>query len=248
MSVEAHFLVHRPELESQVDRLSQQAWPTFLLHGNAGHWGSLFQEFAPYQILLCEPADTVAAVGHTVPLVWDRSDADLPTDLETVLVRALDAHHQGLQPTALCALAAMVAPGHRSRGLSLTLLRSMLALAAKHSLPDLIAPVRTTAKNLYPLTPFERYVQWQRKDGLPFDPWIRVHWRLGAKPLGTIPQTLVVTGTVAEWEDWTGLRFLESGQFVVPGALQPVWIDRERDEGRYEDPNLWMRHRILKNN
>jgi hypothetical protein len=30
----------------------------------------------------------------------------------------------------------------------------------------------------------------------------------------------------------------------VPGALQPVVIDRELDEGRYEDPNVWMRHTI----
>ena len=29
---------------------------------------------------------------------------------------------------------------------------------------------------------------------------------------------------------------------VVPGALQPVVIDRERDEGRDEDPNVWMVH------
>jgi len=32
---------------------------------------------------------------------------------------------------------------------------------------------------------------------------------------------------------------------VVPGALQPVRIDRERDTGRYEDPNVWMKHTIL---
>ncbi len=242
--MEAHFLIHRPELESQVDRLSQQTWPTFLLHGNADHWSLLFQEFAALQILLCEPADAVVAVGHTVPLVWNGTNMDLPPGIEAVLVRALEGLQRGLRPTALCALAAMVAPEHQARGLGLALLRSMQALAAKQDLTDLIAPVRPTAKSLYPLTSFERYVQWQRKDGLPFDPWLRVHWRLGAKPLGTIPQALEVRGTVAEWEEWTGLRFPESGQYVVSGALQPVWIDCERDEGRYEDPNLWMRHRV----
>jgi hypothetical protein len=36
--------------------------------------------------------------------------------------------------------------------------------------------------------------------------------------------------------------FPESGPYIVPGALQPVIIDRERDVGRYEDPNIWMRH------
>ncbi len=57
-----------------------------------------------------------------------------------------------------------------------------------------------------------------------------------------MPEALTVVGTVAEWEAWTGMAFPESGRYVVPGALQPVAIDRERDLGRYDDPNIWMRH------
>jgi hypothetical protein len=30
---------------------------------------------------------------------------------------------------------------------------------------------------------------------------------------------------------------------VVPDALVPVEIDRERDLGRYVEPNVWLRHR-----
>jgi hypothetical protein len=40
------------------------------------------------------------------------------------------------------------------------------------------------------------------------------------------------------------MSFPESGPYVVPGALQPVWIDREQNEGRYEDPNIWVLHPI----
>ncbi len=58
------------------------------------------------------------------------------------------------------------------------------------------------------------------------------------------PQAITVTGAVAEWEEWTGMRFPESGEYAVPGALQPVHIDRERDEGRCDDPNVWMRHPV----
>lgn len=82
------------------------------------------------------------------------------------------------------------------------------------------------------------------EDGSPFDPWIRVHWRLGAEPLKVAPGTVTVQATVAEWEEWTGLPMPGSGEYVVPGALQPVVIDRARDTGVYEDPNLWMRHNI----
>jgi hypothetical protein len=34
----------------------------------------------------------------------------------------------------------------------------------------------------------------------------------------------------------------ESGTYVVPGALVPIEIDRERDEGVYVEPNVWMVH------
>jgi hypothetical protein len=56
-------------------------------------------------------------------------------------------------------------------------------------------------------------------------------------------RSMVVTGTVAEWEEWAGLAFPESGRYVVPGALDLVEIDRERDLGLYAETNLWMRHR-----
>ncbi|MDP8949080.1 MAG: hypothetical protein M3N00_02395 [Actinomycetota bacterium] len=45
-------------------------------------------------------------------------------------------------------------------------------------------------------------------------------------------------------DKWTGMSFPESGPYVVLGALQPVWIDREQNKGRYEDPNVWMRHPV----
>jgi hypothetical protein len=40
------------------------------------------------------------------------------------------------------------------------------------------------------------------------------------------------------------MNFPESRPYIVPGALQPVWIDREQNEGRYEDPNIRILHPI----
>jgi hypothetical protein len=42
--------------------------------------------------------------------------------------------------------------------------------------------------------------------------------------------------------EWTELTFPEGGSYVVPGGLVPVEIDRERDEGLYVEPNVWMVH------
>ena len=237
-------LEQRPDLAAQLWALGLEVWPEFLRHDTVcnRYWRLLYSMFARFQVLLCDPADTVIAVGHTIPLVWDGTREDLPSGIDGVLEREVrDAEHSRA-PTTLSALAAMVVPSHQRRGLSAAILQAMRSTAAIHGLTALIAPVRPTLKHRYPLTSIERYVRWTQPDGSPFDPWLRVHWRLGAEFLQVAPQSMMVMGTVQEWETWTGMRFPESGSYVVPEALQPVLIDRESDCGRYEDPNIWMRH------
>jgi hypothetical protein len=56
------------------------------------------------------------------------------------------------------------------------------------------------------------------------------------------PSSMRIAGTVENWESWTGLRFPDSGAYVVSGALVPVEIDVDRDEGVYVEPNVWMHH------
>ena len=243
-SFEVTSLERRPDLAERFEQMSAGAWPPFLLHADTLYWGSLFDEFAGFQIAFLDPGGAVIAIGHTVPFVWDGTEDDLPLKLSGVLGRGLEARRQGHEPNALSALAAIVAPGHQGRGLSAEILRSMRSLAAHHGMHSLVAPVRPTLKSSYPLTSFERYVLWEREDGTPFDPWLRVHRRLGAEFLKVAPEAITVTGTVAEWEEWTGMRFPETGPYVVPGTLQPVQIDREREVGRCDDPNVWMRHPV----
>jgi hypothetical protein len=137
---------------------------------------------------------------------------------------------------------AVVDPRHQGKGLSGEIIKGMAGVAGAAGFQCLIAPVRPTWKERYPLTPLEDYMQWRRGDGLPFDPWIRLHQRLGADVLAVAPRSLDIRGTVAQWEEWTEMAFPATGEYVVPGALVPVRIDRERDEGRYVEPNVWMRH------
>jgi len=75
------------------------------------------------------------------------------------------------------------------------------------------------------------------------DPWIRTHQRMGAQILKPAPNSMVVSGTVSEWESWAGMSFPASGQYVVPEALNLVAVDRENDVVSYCEENLWVRHR-----
>jgi hypothetical protein len=99
-------------------------------------------------------------------------------------------------------------------------------------------------KDRYPITPIEDYVSWTQENGEPFDPWIRVHIRRGAKIAKPIPHSLRITGSVADWEQWTGLRFPGDGLYTFPDGLAPVEIDHGRDVGSYWEPNVWIIHTV----
>jgi hypothetical protein len=113
----------RPDLEDRVHWLNRESWPTFLLHGDITHWGSLFGKFADHQILFYDPADALVAVWHTVPFTWDGTPDDLPLTMAGLMERAIDVHRNGNTPNALSALAALVSTSHRRRGLSVESMR-----------------------------------------------------------------------------------------------------------------------------
>jgi hypothetical protein len=234
----------KPELDDAIKQLDNVAWPELLHHSNIHSWRALFDHFPDYQNLFCDASGKLIAAGHTVPLIWDASLPNLPATMEEIFVRGQQAQQTGQPPNTLCAVAAMVAADHRGQGLSAAILQAMRASAARHGFTALIAPVRPTWKSRYPLAPMARYVEWKRADGAPFDPWIRVHWRLGAVPLCIAPNTLTVEGSLQDWESWTGMAFPDSGPYVVEGALEPVVVNFERSLARYEEPNYWMMHTV----
>lgn len=244
MSFNTYRLCERPDLRTQVDRLNKEAWPEFLRHGDARHWKHLFSTFADFQIVICDGQNKVAALGHIVPLAWNGTVDGLPATIDQILIRALEARENQRVTNTVSALAAIVAKEYQGQGLSATILQAMGTVGQQHGCTALIAPVRPTWKSRYPLLPLERYAKWTRADGAPFDPWLRVHSRMGAEQLLIAPKTLTVTASVAQWEKWTGLPMPGSGEYVVPGALQPVIVDRERDLEVYEDPNVWMEHAL----
>jgi GNAT superfamily N-acetyltransferase len=240
-------LDQHPDLIAEVQRLHVEGWPTFLRQNQTmgEYWPRLDREFGHYQFCYLGEDGRAVACGNTIPIPWDGTVEDLPEDMGEILKRGVEGRAKGERPTVLCALAALVTPARQGQGMSRTILETMRALAREAGLEALIAPVRPNRKSDYPLIPMERYARWVREDGSPFDPWLRTHWRLGAAHLGIAPRALVIEGTIAEWESWTGMEFPDSGSYVVAGGLTPVEIDRRWDRGVYEDPNVWMRHSLL---
>ena len=153
-------------------------------------------------------------------------------------------HERGDEPDTLSARAIAIRPEHQGRGLAAAMIGQMEVIAREQGLRAFIAPLRPTWKERYPLVPIDRYAAWTREDGAPFDPWIRLHVRLGAELLRPEPHSLRITGTVAEWESWIDLPLPESGAYVFAHGLAPLEVDREQDVGRYWEPNVWVRHGV----
>ena len=234
----------RPDLAER-GPASAAIWPEYNLHGDAfdDWWGPLLDELPEYQFALYDDAaDVVLAEAHTGPLAWDGDDRGLPDGIDAAMRLVVSGHRAGRAADTLCAFAAEVRPDARERGLAGELLRGMSDLAQRHGLRRLIAPVRPSWKERYPLVPIERYVTWRRDDGQLLDHWMRLHERLGARVATPLPRSMLISGTVAEWESWTGLAFPDSGDYTFPHGLAPVAIDRERDLGTYWEPNVWIVH------
>ena len=51
------------------------------------------------------------------------------------------------------------------------------------------------------------------------------------------------TGTVAQWENWTGMLLPDSGSYVVPDALSTLQVDRDADLATLVEPGIWILHR-----
>jgi hypothetical protein len=84
----------------------------------------------------------------------------------------------------------------------------------------------------------------RRPEGVPSDPWLRVHIRAGAEIVKVAPRSMVIAGTIAEWQQWTGLSFSYSGEAVAPGALCPIHVSLEQDHAVYVEPNIWLHYRL----
>lgn len=242
--LDASTAAERPELWNAVraGQLFRDVWPEYNQHGNLTprYFGQLIPRFAHLQILFVDlRSQQVVARGRTISFRWDGTLEDLPDGIDAVGLRGVDDPGR---PTSLSALAAEVALDYQGIGLSGLLVQAMVTVARDAGLAPLMAPIRPSLKDRYPLIPIERYATWKRPDGLPLDPWLRLHLRLGGRILRSEPRSMHITAPVTDWEAWTKTAFPGDGSYVFPGGLAPLAV--ERDCGDYWEPNIWVLHDV----
>jgi GNAT superfamily N-acetyltransferase len=234
----------RADLDEQASALFSEHWPEYIFHDIRvkEYMARKHQYFADWDYYALDPGGRLLGACYGVPLRWDRTLADLPEGYTDSLARSVLEHEAGVEPDTLVVMGAVVRKDEAGKGVAGRVLSALRREAAERGLTAVIAPVRPTLKNKYPLADIDAFASWTRPDGLPLDPWLRTHVRLGATVLQGAPRSQTMTGTVADWQSWTGLVLPASGAYVIPDGLALLHVDLEGDHGVYHDPNVWMRH------
>jgi len=237
-----------PDYRQRAGELAGASWPEFMLHDAIAdeNWHELFDRFSEYQFALLDTeTGRMAAMGNSLPFYWEEALQDLPEGgWDWVLLEAVEVHKQGRKPNIQSAIQINIHPEYRSQRLSTRMVQAMRSIGQSKGFKSLVAPVRPNQKSQYPLISIDDYIQWTNDEGLPFDAWLRVHARLGAKIIKPCHEAMTISGTRLEWEEWTGLKFPQSGKYYIPGALHPMEMNIEKNQGIYVEPNVWMVHTL----
>ncbi|GAB2716000.1 N-acetyltransferase [Streptomyces bullii] len=236
-------LEERPDLESAMLTM-ESSWPAYIRPDPVlVHW--IFERHARHQLVVLDESEAVVARAASAPLHWDGDPDGLPgTGWDEALRQCMTDTYDGRPLNALCALEIAVVPGHQLRNLSGRTLEALKDHARSQGFDDLLAPVRPSLKHTAPRLSMAAYAARTRPDGLPEDPWLRVHVRSGGHVVKVCPASMTISGSLAQWREWTGLPFDTSGPVEVPGALTPVVADAEQGHAVYVEPNVWVRHRL----
>ncbi|MBM7170578.1 N-acetyltransferase [Streptomyces sp. G44] len=252
MNLKITTLAERPELGDPLWNMVED-WPEFILHDPVG-WsliGRIVADFPEYVLVAtdedsAEENTKVVARAFSVPLALRaRAETGLPDGgWDQVLLWAFSDLRHGKAADTVSAIEITVDEAARGRGVSGRMLAAMRDNARARGFHEVVAPVRPSAKHLEPATPIDAYAHRTREDGLPHDPWLRVHVRAGGVIEKIAHASMTVSGSTAQWREWTGLPFDEEGPVEVPGALVPVHCEPERGYGVYVEPNVWVRHTL----
>lgn len=236
----------RPELGPLLDDLPGDSWPEFMYHDPLASfiYGHALTRYPEFSLVGVDRADPGRALARAYSIPFTADPADLPANgWDGVMLSATNDQLRGVRGNLISALEITVRPDARGHGVAGAMLAGMLRNARKLGYGELFAPLRPTGRAADVTASMADYIARTRLDGLPADPWLRTHVRVGAEVIGVAPRSMTITGSLAQWRAWTGLPFDRTGPVIVPGALVPVHCDVATDVAVYVEPNVWVRHR-----
>lgn len=240
-------LAERPELTDALWGMAD-SWPEFATQDSLAWllYPRMVAELPEYVFVATdEVTGEVVAKAFSVPFALHAAgrDGQLPAQgWDRVLMWAFSDLRRGAAPDTVSAIEISVRPDRQGEGLSGRMLGAMRETARARGFAEVVAPVRPSGKPAEPDASIHEYAYRTREDGLPHDPWLRVHVRAGGAIDSVAPLSMTITGSLAQWREWTGLPFDTAGPVHVPGALSPVRCEPEQGYAVYVEPNVWVRH------
>ncbi|MEV7277984.1 N-acetyltransferase [Streptomyces sp. NPDC093111] len=240
-------LAERPELEGALWGM-KDLWPEFMMYDPVGwaNMGQIVTAFPEYVLVATDSDGKVVARAFSVPFqLQAKGRGELPgTGWDQVLLWAFSDLRHGRTPDTVSAIEVTVDTSALGNGVSHVMLAAMRDNARRLGFAEVVAPVRPNGKHKEAASAMHEYAFRTREDGLPVDPWLRVHVRAGGTVEKVAPASMTIGAAVEQWRQWTGLPFDTDGPVELDGALVPVHCEASRGYAVYVEPNVWVRHRL----
>ncbi len=236
-----------PSIHDWQRQLDDLTWPLFLLQDikKEGSWAFIYEHFLAYQFAYFD-GEKLVGVGNSLGLFYDGSMEDLPAKgLDWAAKKSKEDIENNVSPNIMIAVQIMLHPQYKNLGLSYLMVNTMKEIGKSQGFSCIALPVRPTLKRQFPFLSMEEYINQKDNGGLPFDPWLRVHTKLGATLIGPCNESMYVSGSIEDWSQWTGLKIDSPGIYAIEGALLSITVDTMNDTISYYEPNVWMVYNLV---
>lgn len=233
----------------ETEKLAIQVWPNYLvLESDIPEPGLTFEismdEFArrfPVWGVRDQSTQELMAYINAVQLFVDLSADQLPQEGWRYAIQSAGSSRK---PNCLCLLVANASPKTRGSGVAQCLIDRTKEAALNCGFDTMIAPVRPTFKHKFPDISMDEYIQKKNEAGEVFDPWLRQHVNSGGEILNVCEESVLIDASLGKWREWTGLSLTEAGAVQLPGGLDVLNVNLEKNIGTYREPNVWVRYKL----
>ncbi len=231
-----------PSLEDSIEQLHASTWPIFLKKDIylKKYWKRLYKEYSSFQFGILSSNGELVAAGNTIPIYWDKTKNNLPSSWSRALEMGLEPNNNA---NTLFTLVGVVSEKYRNVGLSYEIIKCMQNIAKTFNYERVLIPVRPALKSKFPLLDLKNYYKKLNDKGDIFDPWFRVHKKMGGEVVRFCENSQYIKATVEDWEKWTGETFSSSDIYIIKGGHTPLKINIDKNIGEYYDTAVWITHK-----
>lgn len=220
----------------------KEAFPTIILKSALiqQQWKKIEQYFPSHQIFAFSSENELIGFVNTIPFSWQKDAHELPNDgWDWMVEKGIKDYESNTKANSLGGLQIIITKKYLGQGFSKILIAKAKELKNNNAYNNLFIPIRPTFKHKFASMPMEEYLNYKEKNKI-FDPWIRTHVNSGASIIKICHNSMNVKGPIQFWEEIHKSKISKSGPILIKGALSPIAIDIENNQGEYREPNIWI--------